>query len=92
MRVDIYSKPACSLCEKAVDAVERARARIPFFLAVVDIRQSPELFEKWRYDIPVVFIDGEFAFKHRVDEAELEAKLRQTMDGTSVAKSGDRDE
>jgi hypothetical protein len=31
----------------------------------------------WRYDIPVVEIDGEPAFKHRVDEAAFEAWLRR---------------
>ena len=92
MRVDIYSKPACSLCEEAIAVVERVRARIPFFLAVTDIRQSPELFDRWRYDIPVVLIDGAFAFKHRVSEAELEAKLREAQGGTPVALSGDRSE
>lgn len=92
MRVDIYSKPACSLCEEAIATVERVRARIPFFLAIVDIRQSPELFDTWRYEIPVVLINGHPAFKHRVDEAELEVRLRRAMAGTSVAVSGDRDE
>jgi glutaredoxin len=92
MRVDIYSKPACSLCEEAISVVERVRARIPFFLAVVDIRQSPELFDVWRYDIPVVLINGHFAFKHRVDEAVLEARLKEALGGTSVAPSGDQGE
>lgn len=92
MRVDIYSKPACPLCDKALAVVERVRARIPFFLAVTDIRQSPELFATWRYDIPVVLINGQFAFKHRVAEADLEARLREAMAGTPVAPSGDRSE
>jgi glutaredoxin len=91
MRVDIYSKPACSLCEEAVAVVERVRARIPFFLAVVDIRQSPELFERWRYDIPVVLINGQFAFMHRVEEAALEARLREALRGTGVAKTPGQD-
>ena len=92
MRVDIYSKPACSLCEEAVAVVERVRARIPFFLAVVDIRQSPELFATWRYDIPVVLIDGEVAFKHRVDPALFEARIRGGQGGTRVAQISAQDE
>ncbi len=92
MRVDIYSKPACSLCDEALAVLERVQARIPFDLRVIDIRQSPTLFEAHRYDIPVVFIDGEFAFKHRLDEAELETRLRQAPRGTSVAHSGDQNE
>lgn len=92
MRVDIYSKPACSLCEEAIAAVERVQARIPFYLAVVDIRQSPELFDAWRYDIPVVLINGQPVFKHRVDEARLEALIQEAARGTPVADSGGQGE
>ncbi|CAM3557737.1 glutaredoxin family protein [Corallococcus sp. ZKHCc1 1396] len=91
MRVDIYSKPRCSLCEKALAVVEEVRARLPFELYVTDILQSPELFETWRNDIPVVLIDGTPAFKHRVEAPVLEALLREVMNGTPIAKTVGQD-
>jgi hypothetical protein len=42
----------------------------------------------WRYDIPVVLINDELAFKHRVDEASFEAWLLRGKDGTRVAPPG----
>ncbi len=45
----------------------------------------------WRYDIPVVLIDDELAFKHRVDEAALEAWLLRGKDGTRVAHTRGQD-
>jgi hypothetical protein len=91
MRVDIYSKPKCPLCDKAADVVESVRARIPFELRIISILEDPALFATWRYDIPVVVIDGVPAFKLRVDASELEARLREAQGGTTIAKTAAQD-
>ncbi|AGC46026.1 hypothetical protein MYSTI_04734 [Myxococcus stipitatus DSM 14675] len=90
MRVEIYSKPKCSLCDKAADIVEAVRARIPFELRLISILESPELFERWRHDIPVVVINDVPTFTLRFTEAELEARLREVQGGMSVAKCDDQ--
>jgi hypothetical protein len=92
MKVDIYSKPSCSLCDEAIDVVERVRARVPFELRIISILEDPAGMMAWRYDIPVVLIDGELAFKHRVDEAAFEARLLGAMGGTRVAPIGTQEE
>jgi glutaredoxin len=88
MKVEIYSKADCSLCTEAKAVLEGLRRRIPFDLVEVDIERDPVAFERYRYDIPVVFIDGQKAFKHRLDARAVEQRLRRT--GTSVART-DRD-
>ncbi len=92
MKVDIYSKPNCSLCDEAIDVVERVRARIPFELRIISILEDPAGMMAWRYDIPVVLIDGELAFKHRVDPAAFEARIRGGQGGTRVAQISAQDE
>ena len=87
MIVRIYSKPHCCLCDEAKAVLERVRERIPFELVEEDIRASPEAFAAWRYDIPVVIVDGHPAFKLRLEEAEVEEYLRRVIGGTSVAPS-----
>jgi glutaredoxin len=87
MIVRIYSKPHCCLCDEAKAVLERVRERIPFELVEEDVRANPDTFAAWRYDIPVVIIDGHLAFKLRLEEAEVEAWLRRVMGGTSVAPS-----
>jgi glutaredoxin len=77
MKVQIYSKPDCSLCEEAKVILERVRRKVHFELEEIDIRSDPALFERHQYDIPVVWIDGSKAFKHRLTEAELLARLRR---------------
>ena len=92
MKVDIYSKPSCSLCDEAIDVVERVRARIPFELRIISILEDPAGMMAWRYDIPVVLIDGALAFKHRVDEAAFEQLLLKSQGGTRVAQISGQDE
>lgn len=92
MKVEIYSKPSCSLCDEAIDVVERVRARTPFELRIISILEDPAAMTAWRYDIPVVLIDGELAFKHRVDEALFEARIRSGQGGIQVAQIGHREE
>jgi glutaredoxin len=83
MRVEIYSKPDCPLCDEAKQVLEEVRAHLDFELIEVNIESDPVLYESYRYDIPVVFVDGQKAFKHRLDRSAVEDRLRRA--GTSVA-------
>ncbi|HLL54740.1 MAG TPA: glutaredoxin family protein [Myxococcaceae bacterium] len=87
MKVRLYTKPACPLCDKAKAVLATVRERIPFDLEEVDIRSDPELFERYKFDIPVIHIEGQKAFKHRVDPMLFEQRLRRELAGTSDAKA-----
>lgn len=84
MRVEVYTRAHCSLCEEAGAVLEQVRRRIPFELVWIDIDADPELRRIYRYDIPVIFINGHKAFKHRVEAAALLDRLRRE-NGTWVA-------
>jgi len=73
--VEIYSKRDCCLCDQAKAVLDRVRAEVPFELVEVDIEGDAELMERYRTEIPVVFVGGRKAFKYRVDEAELRRRL-----------------
>lgn len=77
MRVELYGKSGCCLCDEAKVVLDRVRARVPFELVLVDIAADPRLLERFGAEIPVVFIEGRKAFKFRVDEAELVRKLER---------------
>lgn len=74
--VEIYSKADCCLCEEAKAVLERVRRQIPFDLREVDITGDPALYERFREEIPVVFVNGRKAFKYRVDERLLRQRLQ----------------
>ncbi len=71
MTITIYSKPECHLCDLAKDVIERCRKKVDFNLEVIDISQNPELFERYRNDIPVILLDGREIARHFVRERKL---------------------
>jgi glutaredoxin len=77
IRIEIYSRPGCHLCDEAKDVIERVGRRFPFALSVINIDTDPELQKLYGEQIPVVFINGNKAFKYHVDESELEKKAKK---------------
>ena len=56
--VILYTKPDCTLCERARTHLTRLQGRFPHTLTLVDITNDPSLFERYKYVIPVLVIDG----------------------------------
>lgn len=74
-RVEIYTKRDCCLCDEAKEVLARVRNDVPFELAEIDIESDSTLMERFRTEIPVIFVGGRKAFKYRVDEQELRRRL-----------------
>ncbi len=79
--VIIYSRPGCHLCDEAKTAIENAGCSESFTLEEVNIESDEALLARYRYDIPVVTIDGIEAFRHRLDPAAFRQKV-QPQKGT----------
>jgi glutaredoxin len=75
MKIRILSKPDCHLCDEAKETIERVTKRLPIEIEVVNIQNDPQLFDQYRYDIPVIFLDDRKIFKHRVDKEKLKKIL-----------------
>ena len=75
-RVIVYSRPGCHLCDEAKAAIENSNCSEHYTLEEVNIESDEELLKKYKYDIPVVTIDGEEAFRHRVDPHEFIRLIR----------------
>jgi hypothetical protein len=74
-KVVLYSGAGCHLCDDVHDVLDQVRRELPFDLEVRDIASDPTWFAAYRYDIPVLTIDGAEAFRHRVGAAELRTAL-----------------
>jgi glutaredoxin len=75
VRVVLYSRPGCHLCDDAREAIEAVRAEVPFELEERDIDRDDALLRAYLERIPVVEVDGEEAFELFVDAAELRERL-----------------
>ena len=74
-RVIIYSRPGCHLCDEAKAAILSAGCGDQFVLEEINIESDEELLRKYKYDIPVVAINGIETFIHRVDSTEFKSAL-----------------
>ena len=73
--VTIYSKPGCHLCDEAKEAIQGAGCGDQFTLTEINIERDPELLAKYRYDIPVIAINGVDTFMHRVNPIEFRERI-----------------
>ena len=76
-KVVIYSKPDCHLCEEAKVVIKAAGCSTQFTLEEVNIESDPELKRRYRYDIPVITINGVEAFRHRVSAEEFRKAMEE---------------
>ena len=74
MQVIIYTKRDCRLCDEAKAAIHRSGVEVD--LQEVDIESDADLLRRFRDDVPVIYVDGEEAFRHRVDPAAFAAYVR----------------
>jgi len=76
VNITIYSKKNCHLCDVAKETLIKIRSEFPFSLTEVDIEKDKTIFEKYKYLIPVIEIDGEKIFTYKVNEDELKKILK----------------
>jgi len=76
VRLTLYSKPGCHLCEEAKDKIERLRARgYELGLEECDITADPALFERFRLSIPVIELPDGRVLEAPISEYKLEQAL-----------------
>ena len=64
--VVLYTKEGCGLCDKMKQEMRSAGVEELYTLEEVDIEKDAEMFDKYRYEIPVLFIGGAEAFRYRL--------------------------
>jgi glutaredoxin len=74
-QVVVYSRKGCHLCEIVKETLTKLHRRGGFTLQEVDVDTDDLLRRQFTDEVPVVFIDGNKAFKYRMDEHEFLRKL-----------------
>ena len=72
MKVTLYSKSECGLCDQAEEMLRRLGKTIPLEIEIVDIESDPALYERYWARVPVVVAVGE-----EIGAAPLEEDLLQ---------------
>jgi glutaredoxin len=76
--VTLYAKAGCHLCDEARAYLEDALAEVhqELDLREADILTDPELFERYRYRIPVIVVDGVERLEGRISDDAVRELLR----------------
>ena len=65
-RVVLYTKPGCHLCDEMKEQMRQANCAELYTLEEVDIEADAEMFARYRYEIPVLLINGIETFRNRL--------------------------
>ena len=74
--VNFYTKEGCHLCEVALEIIDLIAEKIDFQFNSIDITKDEELMMKFDLEIPVIEIDKEIVFVHKVDKQKLISILK----------------
>ena len=80
VRVVLYTKPGCGLCEEMKQEMNNAGCVGLYNLEEIDIESDASLFARYQYQIPVLFINGVEAFRHRVRPDDFKAYVTALVD------------
>ncbi len=75
IRVTLYSKPGCHLCEMIEPIIQFVQQRRRFDFEKKNILDNPADFQKYQHDIPVITVNGKEIARHQLTAAALEAAL-----------------
>ena len=73
LRIVLYTKNECGLCEEMKEQMRQANCDELYTLEEVDIEQDAEVFARYRFEIPVLCINGVEAFRHRLTTEKFRA-------------------
>jgi glutaredoxin len=76
VRIQLYGKRDCHLCDLAKGVLYRVKKEFPFDLREIDIESSRDLYREFKDRIPVVFINGKETFMYKINEKRLRRILR----------------
>ncbi|XP_062870354.1 glutaredoxin-like protein C5orf63 homolog isoform X2 [Trichomycterus rosablanca] len=74
----LFTKDPCPLCDEAKEVLEPYKHR--FVLQEVDITLPENIvwYDRYKYDIPVFHLNGQFLMMHRVNTKILEKQLSKS--------------
>jgi len=71
IRLTLYSRPGCHLCEEMKAVINRLAADAQLALTEIDISTDPDLEARYGTEIPVLIADGKKVAKYRISETQL---------------------
>lgn len=75
----LYTKPNCHLCDEMKAELKKAGCDNLYRLEEINIESDPALLERYRFDIPVLQINGVEAFRHRLQADQFRTAITASV-------------
>src|SRR5437879_1210790 len=82
LKVILYTRAGCHLCEDALQMLNDERRRCNFELEIIDVDGEAGLRERYGECVPVVVVDGKVYFRGRVNQV----MLRRLLEGKALSR------
>ncbi|WP_214884888.1 MULTISPECIES: glutaredoxin family protein [unclassified Exiguobacterium] len=79
MKLTLYKRENCSLCDEAVVMLEWLQEDYPIEIEQIDITGDEVLEEKYLFEIPVLIYEGETICQGRYDDNKVEDFVKYTL-------------
>ncbi|RXT04042.1 glutaredoxin family protein [Ammoniphilus sp. CFH 90114] len=79
-QITIFTRDGCCLCDDVKERVQRVAEDYPIELQMFDITTDEEIYELYKWTIPVVHINGEEVFVSKMAELWLRRELDLRME------------
>ncbi len=75
--IELYYKTNCPLCVEVKEEIAKAKTVFALEVVEINIEENPEFYEKYKFEIPVIHINGRKAFKYRLEYDRLIKRLEK---------------
>lgn len=75
-KLTLFTRDPCPLCDELKSELEPFFERVNFTTVDISKKENVRYLRLYRYEIPVLFLNGQFLCKHRLDKRLLEERLR----------------
>lgn len=73
----LYTKDPCPLCDELKEELTPYMDKFKFEIVDISKKENLRYLRLYRYEIPVLFLDGYFLCKHKLDHRLLEDRLKE---------------
>ncbi|EKX31288.1 hypothetical protein GUITHDRAFT_91230 [Guillardia theta CCMP2712] len=92
-RVTLFTKADCTLCDKVKVVLKDCKESHPHSLSQIDITdpEHEDWWKRYKYDIPVLHLNGLYWTKHKLDMAAAGEALEAARNGSFKQQRGEPD-
>lgn len=89
--VQLFTKDGCTLCDKVKHVLDAIKDVHDHTLELVDITdsQNAEYWDRYKYDIPVLHVNGRYWAKHKITSTEAIEGITTARDGIFQSPPGE---